>query len=60
MPGFRAVESLSSANRAVPRYVVLLSENGPLRFSVDVGRPPSHVLDLLWGAKNDERTAELS
>ncbi|MHB0956649.1 MAG: hypothetical protein ACYC0X_09405 [Pirellulaceae bacterium] len=33
--------------------------NGPLRFTIDVSPLENHVLDLLWGSKNDSRTAEM-
>jgi hypothetical protein len=34
--------------------------NGPLRFTIPLAPAPNHALDLLWGSKNDDRTAELT
>lgn len=33
--------------------------DGELHYRIDVKPSPDHVLDLLWGAKNDQRGAEL-
>ena len=53
------VESLSlpiEQYEGTPYYFLA---NGPLRFTIDVVPAEGHVLDLLWGSKNDERSAEL-
>lgn len=34
--------------------------NGPLRFTITLPPAPNQALDLLWGSKNDERTAVLT
>ena len=61
-PSVLASARLESVSLPIEQYAgrnYYFLSNGPLRFTITVAPSANHAIDLLWGSKNDERTAEL-